>query len=168
MKRIYFLIPNIETAKKIVDELLLARIDENHMHVLAKRGTAMENLPEASYLQKTDFIPALEQGLIIGGFTGLVSGVVALALTGGPVVIGGTVLITSLAGACVGALVSSMIGSSIGNRQLKQFDEDIENGSFLMMVDLPRQRIEEIVNAVNKNHPEIKSGGTEPIIPAFP
>ena len=168
MKRIYFLIPNIETAKKIVDELLLVRIDEKHMHVLAKRGTEMENLPEASYLQKTDFIPALEQGLIVGGFTGLFAGMVALAMTGGPIIIGGTILATSIGGACFGAVVSSMIGSSIGNRQIKQFSEAMENGEFLMMVDLPRQRIEEIVNTVNKNHPETKSGGTEPIIPAFP
>lgn len=47
MRRIYSLAPNIEVSKKIVDELLLARIEERHIHVLAKRGTPMENLPEA-------------------------------------------------------------------------------------------------------------------------
>ena len=47
MKRIYFLVPTIELAKTIVDELLLARIEERHIHILAKRGTPLENLPEA-------------------------------------------------------------------------------------------------------------------------
>ena len=168
MKRIYFLIPNIEMTKKIVNELLLERIDGRHLHVLAKRGTAMENLPEATYLQKTDFIPALEQGLTLGGFTGFVSGAVALALTGGPIVIGGTILATSLAGAAVGALVSSMIGSSVGNRQIQQFSAAIEKGEFLLMVDLPKQRVEEIEQVVYRNHPETSCGGTEPTIPAFP
>ena len=45
---------------------------------------------------------------------------------------------------------------------------NIENGEFSMMVDLPRQRVEEIELVVNRNHPETKCGGTEPIIPAFP
>lgn len=168
MKRIYYLIPNIEIAKKIVDELLLVRIDEKHLHVLAKRGTPMENLPQASYLQKTDFIPALEQGLVLGGLSGFISGMVALAMTGGPILVGGTILATSLAGAIVGAWLSSMVGSSVGNRQIKQFSEAIEKGEFLMMIDLPKQRIDEVERIVNMNHPESKCGGTEPLIPAFP
>ncbi|HUX90750.1 MAG TPA: DUF1269 domain-containing protein [Gallionellaceae bacterium] len=168
MKRIYFLIPNIDMAKKIVNELLLERIDERHMHVLAKRGTAMEDLPEASYLQKSDFIPALEQGLTLGGFTGLISGLVAMAYPGGPMLPGGTILATSLAGAVFGALASSMIGSSVGNRQIKQFSEAIEKGDFLLMIDLPKQRIDEIEKVVKRNHPDAMSRGTEPTIPAFP
>ena len=48
MRRIYFLVPDHDTTKKIVDELLLARIEERHIHVIAKeaartpaiRGTA--------------------------------------------------------------------------------------------------------------------------------
>jgi len=168
MKRIYFLIPDIGTTKKIVDELLLARIDERHIHVLAKPGTPMENLPEATLMQKSDFVPALEQGLTLGGFTGLMAGLVAVAVPGGPVLAGGAILATSLAGAGFGALMSSMIGSSIGNRQIQQFSEAIENGEFLMMIDTPKQRVEEIEEIVKRNHPEAMCEGTEPTIPAFP
>lgn len=168
MKRIYFMLPNKDTAKKIVDELLLARVEERHIHVLAKRGTPMEKLPEASYMQKTDFIPALEQGLTLGGLTGMIAGLVAVALPGGPILAGGAILATSLAGAGVGGLMSSMVGSSIGNRQLQQFSEAIENGEFLMMVDVSPQRVEEIEKIVIKHHPEVKCEGTEPTIPPFP
>lgn len=168
MKRIYFLIPDVGITKKIVDELLLARVDERHIHVLAKRGTPMENLPEATHLQKTDFIPALEQGLTLGGFTGLMAGLVAVAVPGGPVLAGGAILATSLAGAGFGALMSSMIGSSVGNRQIQQFSEAIENGEFLMMIDISKERVEEIEQIVKKNHPEAMCEGTEPTIPAFP
>ena len=88
--------------------------------------------------------------------------------SGGPIVIGGTILATSLAGAGFGALMSSMIGSSIGNRQINQFSAAIDKGEFLMMVDVPKQRIEEIEQVVNRNHPETSCRGTEPTIPAFP
>ena len=48
MRRLYFLVPNVESAKKINDELLLARVEERHIHIIAKEGTPMEDLPEAS------------------------------------------------------------------------------------------------------------------------
>lgn len=168
MRRIYFLAPNIETSKKIVDDLLLARIEERHIHVLAKRGTPLENLPEAGYMQKSDFLPALEQGLALGGMTGLLAGLVAVAIPGGVVLGGGAVLASSLAGAGVGGLMSSMAGGSIGNRQIQQYSEAIDNGELLMMVDVPRDRVEEIEALIKKHHPKAECGGTEPTIPPFP
>ncbi|NWG87906.1 MAG: DUF1269 domain-containing protein [Hydrogenophilaceae bacterium] len=168
MRRIYFLAPDIKVSKKIVDELLLARVEERHIHVLAKRGTPLENLPEATYLQKSDFIPALERGVTLGGLTGMLAGLVAVTLPIGVVLGGGAVLATSMAGAGVGGLLSSMVGSSIGNRQIQQFAEAIENGQFLIMIDVPRQRVEEIEALVKKHHPEADCGGTEPTIPPFP
>jgi hypothetical protein len=169
MKRIYFLLPKIEIAKEVVDELLLQRIDINHIHVLAKRGTDMDNLPEASYLQKSDFIPALEQGLLTGGFTGFVAGVVVLAMTGGELFAGLTLLVATLIGSIFGAFISSMLGSSVGNRQIKQFSEAInEKGAFLMMIDVPSGRVAEVEQTIMHKNPGAMYEGTEPTIPAFP
>ena len=47
MKRIYFLVPDIKTTHIIVDELRSEGIEDRHMHVLAKRDTPMEDMPEA-------------------------------------------------------------------------------------------------------------------------
>jgi hypothetical protein len=168
MKRIYFLAPDIEITKAIVDDLLLARLEERHIHVLAKRDTPLENLPEASFLEKTDFIPALEQGLAVGGLTGMLAGLVAIALPTGLVLGGGAVLAVSLAGAGIGAWLSSMIGISIGNRRIQQFEGAVERGELLVMVDVPKDRVEEIEEIIRKHHPEAECEGTEPHIPAFP
>ncbi|MBP1150096.1 MULTISPECIES: DUF1269 domain-containing protein [Methylocaldum] len=162
MRRIYFLVPNIEITKKIVDELLLARIEERHIHVLAKRGTPLEDLPEATFLQKTDFLPALEQGVALGGATGLLAGLVAIALPTGLVLGGGALFAITLAGAGVGGLMSSMVGSSIGNRRIDQFQEAMEKGEFLLMIDVPRDRVEEIEAIIKKHHPEAECEGTDP------
>jgi hypothetical protein len=168
MRRIYFLVPNTHIARKIVDDLLLARIEERRIHVLAKRGTPLEDLPEATFLQKTDFMPALEQGLALGGLTGALAGLAAVAVPGGLVLAGGAVLGISLAGAGFGALMSSMVGSGIGNRRLKQFEDAMEKGELLIMVDVPRDRVEEVEQLVKKHHPQAESHGTEPTIPPFP
>ena len=168
MKRIYFLAPSIKITKKIVNDLLLARVDQGHIHVLAKRNTPLGDLPEASFLQKSDFIPALERGVAVGGLTGVLLGLIVMAFPGELVVGGGLILATALAGAGFGAWVSSMVGSSIGNRQIERFAVDIENGKFLMMVDVPSKRVEDIEQLVKERYPEAVCEGTEPTMPAFP
>ncbi|MDG4549258.1 MAG: DUF1269 domain-containing protein [Candidatus Contendobacter sp.] len=170
MKRIYFLVPNIDVARVIVNELLIARVEERHIHILAKRDTPLEDLPEASFLQKSDFIPAMERGLALGGSLGTLAGLVAVALGPFSLVVagGGIVLASGLAGAGVGAWLSGMVGLSIGNTRLKRFEEAIEHGELLMMIDVPRDRVEQISKLVATHHPDAHLEGTEPTVPAFP
>ncbi len=168
MKRMYFLVPGIETTKKIVDVLLLARVDQHHIHVLAKRDTPMEGLPEASFLQKSDFVPALERGMVFGGLTGILLGVFILVFPGEMVLSGGTILATFLVGTGLGAWISSMVGSSIGNSQITRFAPAIERGKILMMVDVPRSRTDSIEQLVKDRYPQAICEGTEPTMPAFP
>ncbi len=168
MKRMYFLVPGIEITKKIVDVLLLARVDHRHIHVLGKRDTPLEGLPEASFLQKSDFVPALERGMIFGGLTGILLGAFVMAFPGELVLSGGTILATFLIGTGLGAWISSMVGSSIANSQITQFAPAIESGKLLMMVDVPRSRIESIEQLVKERYPQAICEGTEPTMPAFP
>ncbi|HXV11336.1 MAG TPA: DUF1269 domain-containing protein [Burkholderiales bacterium] len=169
MKRLYFLVPDVESAKHVVDHLLLARIEERHMHVLAKRGTPLESLPEASFMQKSDFVAATQRGFALGGAVGTLAGLVAVSLPpAGPVIAGGIILGSALAGAGVGAWVSGMVGMNVGNTRLKRFERAIEEGQLLMMVDVPRDRVDEISATIRKLDPEAHVEGTEPTIPAFP
>lgn len=169
MRRIYFLVPDIESTKAIVASLLLARIEERHIHVIARRGTQLENLPEANLLQKSDFIPAVEQGVSIGGATGILAGLVAIALPGAaPVVAGGVLLASTLAGAGVGAWLGGMVGMNVGNRRIKEFENAINAGEFLLLADVPRGRVDEIEMLVKQHLPQVEIEGTEPHVPAFP
>ncbi|MGH8762543.1 MAG: DUF1269 domain-containing protein [Nitrosospira sp.] len=169
MRRIYFLVPDIAVTKRIVDELLLARIEERHIHVIAKRGTELEDLPEASLLQKSDFIPAVERGLAVGGSAGALAGLVAVALPPASTVLAGGVLLASaLVGAGVGAWAGSLIGASTGSSRIKQFEAAIEAGQLLVLADVPKSRVEDIEARIKKHLPQVEIEGTEPIIPAFP
>ncbi len=169
MRRIYFLAPDIAVTKRVVDDLILAKIDEKHIHVIAKRNTPLEDLPEATLLQKSDFIPAVEQGLAIGGSTGMLAGLVAIMLPPASTVIaGGILLATTVVGAGVGAWVSGMVGMSIGNRRTKEFEDAIEAGKFLILVDVPTNRLEEIEVRIKQHIPQAEIEGTEPRIPVFP
>lgn len=169
MRRLYFLSPNVDSAKKISDDLLLARVGERHIHVIAKEGTPMDDLPEATLAQKSDLIPALERGITIGGAAGVLAGIVAVTFPpAGLVLGGGAILATGIAGVGVGSLMSTMIGVDVPNSQLDKFQGAIENGELLMMVDVPKSRIDEIDELVKKHHPEAEVEGTEPTMPVFP
>ncbi len=169
MRRLYFLVPPLETAKRIVEELLLARVEERHIHILAKEGVPIESLPEAGLLQRSDLIPGLERGLALGGVAGLLAGLLALSFPpAGVVVGGGAVLATVLAGAGIGAWISSMIGAAVPNSRLKAFEEAVASGELLMLVDVAAERAEEIEELIRTHHPDAEIGGKEATVPPFP
>lgn len=168
-RRLYFMVPDVTGARVIRDELLLSRIEDSHIHVLAKEGIPLEGLHEASILQKTDFVHGAETGLVIGGGIGILAGLVAIFFPPAGVDLQlVTILVTALIGAAFGAWVSSMVASSIPNSRLKTFEMGIESGRILMMVDVPAGRVEEIRKLIASRHPEIHGSTQEPTIPAFP
>jgi hypothetical protein len=61
-----------------------------------------------------------------------------------------------------------MIGVGIPSTRLKRFESAIEKGELLMMVDVGKDRVDEIEELVKSHHPEADIEGTDPTIPAFP
>src|SRR5450432_1413454 len=72
--RMYVTLPDVSSARKLANDLLLARIEDKHMHFLARRGTDLGELNEASYLQKTDTVHGAFVGFVIGGLMGAFGG----------------------------------------------------------------------------------------------
>lgn len=166
-KRLYYLLSDIPVTRKIVDELLLARIPESQIHVLARDNTSMDDLPEASFMQTSDIVHGIETGLVIGGLTGLVVSLIAtISLELGSMV-GVVILSCTLLGSLVGIWTSSMVGSNVRNSQLSGFQSAIEDGKVLLMVDIPQQRVSEIATKI-ESHKQVHKEGSEPSIPVFP
>ncbi len=164
MRRIYFLAPDIPTAHKIIDELRTKGIEDRHMHVLAKRDTPLEDMPEATIFQKTDFVSAMERGAALGATTGLLVGLAALRFAGFAIA-GGPVLGILFYGATIGTIMSGLAGLQVGNSKLKQYEEAIEKGEVLVMVDIDKERIDEISKLIIKHHPNAEFEGIESRLP---
>jgi len=168
-RRLYFLLPDVKLARQVFKELLLERVEERHIHFLAREGTELGDLPEATLLQKSDAVHGLGVGLIVGGMTGAVAGMVVLFYPPDGLTTGlGVVLITSLLGAIMGVWASGIIASSVPNTHLKQFEKDIERGKVLLMLDLPKHRMDQIAESIHRHHPKTVVVGRDPTIPAFP
>src|SRR5580765_8093497 len=73
-RRLYYVMPDLASARRMMDDLLLARIEERHIHFLAKRGTSMDGLHEANVLQKTDIVHGAQLGVTMGAAVGCAAG----------------------------------------------------------------------------------------------
>lgn len=168
-RRLYFVLPDVDCARTMLNDLLLARIECRYIHFLSRRDTLPEDLPEANVLQKTDIVHGAQVGVAIGGIVGAVAGGLLVFFPPEGVTLKLiTVLVVAIAGALFGAWASSMVASAVPNSRLKAFQHDMEAGKVLMMVDVPMRRVQEICELIARRHPEALSGGFEPTIPAFP
>jgi hypothetical protein len=172
-RRLYFILPDTTVSEKVEDELLLARIDEGHMHFHSASDSTLGRLPKASVLQKTDFYHAMSVGLVAGGLTGGVIGLLLLLNPAWGAGLGnastlGMILGLSVGGAVFGCWVSGMIGISCPSTRLRAFQKAIDQGNILLMVDVPKERVNEITQLIKSHHPEADVKGIEATIPAFP
>jgi hypothetical protein len=169
-RRIYWLLPDLASASRTMDDLLLARIAHPHIHFVAREDVDVSGLHAANVLQSSDVVRAAQAGLVIGGAAGALMGVVVALFFPifGTAPEGGMVAVLAILGAGFGAWSSSMIGISAPNNRLKRFQAAIAQGQILLMVDVPHSRVEDIEARLRALHPEAHLEGVEPNIPAFP
>lgn len=160
LRRLYFLLPDVESARRTADDLLLARVEDRHMRFLARRGTDLGELHEAGYFDKTDLVHGASVGLVLGAAVGMIAGALIVAYPPEgmhPQFV--AVLIGLLGGGLLGAWAASMAAAAVPNSRLKQFDAEIGRGKILLMIDVPRRRVSEITGVVLARHPEATPRG---------
>jgi hypothetical protein len=168
-RRLYFVLPDVDSARRTADDLLLARVEDRHMHFLARRGTDLGGLREAGYLIKTDLLHGVGVGLGLGALGGaLLAGLMLFFPIQGAQPHPGMSFVVVLVGAVLGAWVASMVGSAVPNSRLSRFQPDIEAGKVLLMVDVPYGAVDSIREVVSARHPEAVPAGQVRPYPVFP
>src|SRR5262245_17915002 len=134
-RRIYWLLPDLASASRTMNDLLLARIEESHIHFAARDGTDMTGLHPANLLQTSDVVRAAQLGLVVGGAVGAIGGVAAVLFfsVSGEAPHWGLAAITAIVGAPIGAWSASMIGVSVPSKRLARFEGALETGQLLLM-----------------------------------
>lgn len=165
--RLYYLLPDIECARRTLDDLLLNRIEQRNIHFLSVGTTLPSDLPEANILHKTDLVHGARSGMLIGAVLGIALGtllVLYFDLPSPPAVVIGA----SLLGIFFGGWAASMVAAALPNSHLKAFYPEIEKGKVLMIADVPALRVEEIERVLAERHPEMRFSGEDPRVPVFP
>jgi uncharacterized membrane protein YeaQ/YmgE (transglycosylase-associated protein family) len=165
----YVTLPDVPSARRLANDLLLARIEDRHMHFLARRGTDLGELNEASYLQKSDAVHGAFVGLVIGGVMGALVGAVLVNFPfEGVSMEMVAVLVAAIIGALLGVWVATMVGLQVPNSRLRGFENELQDGKVLLMLDVPSGRYDEVRTIIARTHPEAVDRGNEPTVPAFP
>lgn len=164
--RLYFLVADEPSAEKITQAVGAQNIKEENIYAVAKEDKypLKEGIPEAGFLQQSDLVNSAKRGATIGGTVGMFAGLTAVALTPmGLIAAGGAVLGASMAGATAGTWTSTMIGVSVPNSDLSEFQDAIDEGQIMMLVDVEDDLAEFIKKQVLSTYPEavIQSGVIE-------
>jgi len=169
-RRIYWLLPDIENARRTVNDLLVARVPVQHIHSFGREDMSLAGLHPANVFQTTDVIYAAELGLLVGGTVGIVAGLLVAMYypLGIDSLQWGVVGVLGVLGALFGAWASSMIGISVPSHRLKRFEAAIGRGEILLMVDVPVLQVKEIEEILQASHPEARLQGEDPDTPVFP
>lgn len=165
-RRMYFVLPDVPHSEQLYKELLLARLDERSVRVMAKPGTPLGDLPEASVLQKSDAARGALLGAIAGVVVGAFAGAIVLLVPPSGMALGpGVVVALALLGAIMGVWMSGLVGSSTPNVRLDEFRNDVQQGKVLMLVDVPADRADEISRMIKQHHPEADMRSIEGKVP---
>lgn len=165
--RLYYLLPDIESARKTLDDLLLSRIEQRHIHFLTGGAALPSDLPEANFLHKTDVIHGAESGMMVGAVLGMALGFLIVYyydLSSQAAV----VLASTIVGVLFGGWAASLVAAAIPNSRLNAFYPDLEKGRILMIADVPARKVEQIEKVLAERHPEMRFSGEEPNVPVFP
>lgn len=170
MRRLCFLCPNVDKARRAVSALRNAGVQDANLFVIARHDIPLEKLPTTGIEDTTDAFPGLKRGLAGGGILGAIGGLVMLSFEELSVALGGAAIpLMALLGAGVGGF-SGLLGSpSFTNTRLRRFEDAIEKeGKILLMVDTTDDRIDQVKKLVKAEGSDIEFAGFEPRAPVVP
>jgi len=133
--RCVFSTPDLAAAHAAVDAARRAGIPDNDISLVADEKIPLQPLADHPMTGCTDFYPAAARGVACGGASGLLLGLVAVAVPPLGVTLAGAAAI-ALAGAAVGGWTGALIGTDVVHRRFK---DEIAAGRVLVIVDAPRE-----------------------------
>jgi hypothetical protein len=167
MKRLCFLVPGIDSAHGVVDDLRQAGFPDSDIAVVAKDHAGIGDMPDAGAIEESDFYPQLTRGLATGGVIGAVGGLIVMRLAGFALG-GGAILLFGLIGAGLNGLLAASAGAAFPNSRLRDFEKAIEDGHVLIMVNVPIKDIPKTETLIRQRHPDLEIERIEAHTPVIP
>ncbi|WP_082423139.1 YsnF/AvaK domain-containing protein [Paenibacillus dakarensis] len=146
-----------QEATQAIEDLKQQGFGTEEISVIAKDRDDVTTINEETGTKAPEGLASgAATGGILGGVTGLLAGLGALAIPGiGPIVAAGPIAAT-LTGAAVGAgaggLVGGLIGLGIPEDEAKEYDEYVEEGRILVLVETDEDRTNKVYDTFRRNN----------------
>lgn len=116
-------------------------IAHEDVSLVARDDIELEAIPEERKVVDNDFYPAALRGAGIGGASGLLAGLVAVAIAPIGLTLAGAGAM-ALIGATMGAWSSALAGSAIPDPVRRKFEDEIKEGRILLVLDGDAETLE--------------------------
>ena len=158
METLVFAAPGVEETRSVVQQLEVAGVAHERIHVTAKdKGRLSElNVDTAIGVESSDVANAFRRGAVIGAIIGVVIGTAVWVLQHDAIGIGAaTIVAIALVSTGIGAWAGSMIGVSEPNPALDAIEDELKSGKIAILVEVEnekeRQRVVSKVHEVLPN-----------------
>jgi len=156
LRRLYFLFPDEKQAQPVVEQLVTLNIPKRRIHALA-HNIKLNALPQATQRQKNDRAFQIEHALWVTNLFlfGLACVALIIALTASSFI----GIISSLAVMALSFFAGEQFVIHLPDVHLTEFSDALAHGEILLMIDVPKQRVNEIEKVVHQHHPAAVVGG---------
>ena len=162
MYRMYYLTDGIESAEAIEQDLISQGVDLSHIHVISHHEDEekIHHLHSGSYFMRRNIVQSAQRGLMMGLIGGLLIGEILVGVDYFRRELGvWTVFLSAVAFSGFGAWVGGMFGLATENYKITKFHNQLEEGQYLMVVDINRADKKSIIRFMNKKHSESTYAG---------
>jgi hypothetical protein len=146
MRRV-FSTPDLPAAQRAVSAAKTAGIADDDISLLARSDIEMEKIPKDRIDASTDFVGAAMRGAGAGGVIGLLGGLVAVAIPAIGITVAGVALI-AVASSAVAGWSAALAGSALPSPVRRKFEEEIEAGRILVVVDGAASKASDVDEAI--------------------
>lgn len=155
MHRVYFLLPDADAARSVVEAIEQYGVKRCHIHLVANQRVEIGTLPETSLVESSEVKAIVARGMTAGIVVGIVAGLAAmLLLPDGVTIAGSAVLVLTLAGVGLGEWLSTTLGIDETCKRYTQFVEAIRHGNVLLIVETHSpEHVDLIKRVVGDKHP---------------
>ena len=155
--RLYFLLPDENTAEKVVDDLGQTGIEFRNLHAHVKHVSS-DQLPAATRWQKIDLAQSLENVI---WRSDLIIFFIALMIFLAVLIMGSLYWsLAALALMLATFLTGNWFAEFMPKVHLREFEHALSHGEVLLMVDVPRKKVAEVEERVRHYHPAAIPGGS--------
>lgn len=158
LRRLYFLLPDTHAAKQLVNDLQNQGVARENMHSVATEGVDLSDLPLSSKHQRNDTSGKVEHYLwdidLLLFFTALIA-LLLMSIQQMP----GWTLTIPIAVMIITFFSGYYFIKHVPHVHLKEFEHALNHGEILLMIDVEKHRVQEILQQTEHHHPEAVTGG---------
>lgn len=125
---------DLDMARAAMQAARGAGVTEDGLTLVARSDIELDAIPNDYKQADSDSTHAALKGVAAGGATGLLLGLAAVVLTPVGLTLAGAG-IAALAGAGIGGMASTIVGSALPDPVRQKFDEEIQAGRILLVID---------------------------------